>query len=44
MNLPSQITPPMQISIDDEDDGDEQTPIIIDETPDVSIDIVSFVN
>ncbi len=31
----------MQISLDD-DDGNEQTPIILDESPDVSIDIVRF--
>ncbi len=31
----------MQISLDN-DDGDEHTPIILDETPDVSIDTVRF--
>lgn len=41
MNSTPQNLPPMEISLDN-DDGDEHTPIIIDETPDVSIDIVRF--
>jgi hypothetical protein len=43
MNSSSQLIPPLQISLDN-DDGDEQTPIILDETPDVSIDTVRFFN
>ncbi len=42
MNASSRRTPPVPISLDDDDDndGDEQTPIILDETPDVSIHTV----
>jgi hypothetical protein len=37
------VSPPMQISIDDDnDDGNEHTPIVLDETTDISINIVSF--
>jgi E3 ubiquitin-protein ligase Topors len=39
MNSSSQVIPPMQISLDN-DEGDEQTPIILDETSDGSIHIV----
>jgi hypothetical protein len=43
LSLTSQVSPPMQISIDDDnDDGNEHTPIVLDETPDISINIVSF--
>jgi len=41
MNSSSQLIPPLQISLDN-DDGNEQTPIILDETPDVSINTVRF--
>ncbi len=41
MNSSSQVIPPMQISLDN-DEGDEQTPIILDETSDGSINIVRF--
>ena len=37
-----QIPPPMEISLDS--DEDERAPIVIDETPDIMIDIVSFCN
>ena len=40
MHATSGRLPPMQISLDDNDDGDEHTPIILDETSDVSIDTV----
>jgi hypothetical protein len=39
MNSSSQRIPPMPISLDN-DDGDEHTPIILDETSDVSINTV----
>ncbi|UJR33515.1 hypothetical protein I4U23_020960 [Adineta vaga] len=40
VNSAPHITTPIQISLnDDQHDGDEQTPIILDETSDVSIDI-----
>lgn len=40
MNSTTHITSPVQISLDDDQhDGNEQTPIILDETSDVSIDI-----
>ncbi|CAF0907670.1 unnamed protein product [Adineta steineri] len=52
MNTTPNIPLPMQISIDDDDDddnnnnndnnGNEQTPIILDETPDVSINITDI--
>lgn len=41
LNTPTQLTLPMTISIDD-DHGNEQTPIILDETPDPSVDTVRF--
>ena len=41
LNTPIQLPPSMEISLDD-DNGNEQTPIVLDETPDPSIDFVRF--
>jgi hypothetical protein len=40
MNASVRQISPMPISLDDDNDGDEQMPIILDETPDVSIHTV----
>ncbi|CAF0905655.1 unnamed protein product [Rotaria sordida] len=46
LNSSSLVIPPMEISLDDDDDdGNEHTPIILDETPDVlSIDTIDIIS
>ncbi|CAF2701077.1 unnamed protein product [Rotaria sp. Silwood2] len=45
LNSSSLVVPPMEISLDDDNDGGEHSPIILDETPDIlaidTIDIIS---
>ncbi|CAF0784106.1 unnamed protein product [Rotaria sp. Silwood1] len=45
LNSSSLVIPPLEISLDDDNNGDEHSPIILDETPDIlaidTIDIVS---